>query len=200
MDRLTQSGSHNSLLSLRALTVEYAVLQGGWHSSAAVKAVDGVDLDIQAGKSVGLVGKSGCGKSSVAKAIVGLVKPCSGAILYEGVDLTRASARALKSYRRRIQIIFQDPYSSLNPRRRVGPTLEEPLQIYGLASGLGPSAWLSSSRWWGSIRPCGLDFLMSFPAVRGSASASRELLPWSRHCSSVMSRRPRLMCRCKRKS
>jgi oligopeptide/dipeptide ABC transporter ATP-binding protein len=134
--RLNQSGAHdNALLSLRGLTVEYTARQAGWRSSPAVKAVDGVDLRIQAGESVGLVGESGCGKSSVAKAIVGLVTPRSGAILYDGADLTRASGRVLKSYRRRIQIIFQDPYSSLNPRRRIGPTLEEPLRIHGLASG-----------------------------------------------------------------
>jgi peptide/nickel transport system ATP-binding protein len=100
-----------------------------------VRAVDGVSLYVPAGAAVGLVGESGCGKSTVARAILRLIEPEEGSIVFDGVDVRAASASALRHMRRRMQIVFQDPYASLNPRRTVRQTLVEPLHVHGVASG-----------------------------------------------------------------
>ena len=102
---------------------------------AAVRAVDGVSLDITPGETVGLVGESGCGKSTLGRTLLRLLDPTGGTILFDGKDITRASASALRPIRRRMQMIFQDPYASLNPRMTVGTTISEPLEIFGLAGG-----------------------------------------------------------------
>jgi len=100
-----------------------------------VRAVDDVSFDIAAGEVLGLVGESGSGKSTIGRALLKLVEPSAGSIRFEGVDLVPLSARAMRPYRRRLQIIFQDPYASLNPRRRVGDTLAEALATHGLHPG-----------------------------------------------------------------
>ena len=100
-----------------------------------VKAVDGVSFDIARGETFGLVGESGCGKSTTGLAIVRLYKPTSGEVLYDGVDLAKLSARELKPFRRRLQMIFQDPYASLNPRLTVMDLVAEPIDIAGTLSG-----------------------------------------------------------------
>ena len=99
-----------------------------------VRAVDGVSLSVPAGAAVGLVGESGCGKSTVARSILRLVEPDAGSVVFDGVDVRAASAGNLRRLRRRMQIVFQDPYASLNPRRTVRQTLEEPLRVHGTAS------------------------------------------------------------------
>ncbi|SAK99039.1 oligopeptide/dipeptide ABC transporter ATPase [Caballeronia pedi] len=99
-----------------------------------VRAVDGVSFDIRAGETVGLVGESGCGKSSLSRALTRLVEPSGGSIVFDGEDVTHRTRRALRPYRRRVQMIFQDPYGSLNPRHTVERTLGYALAIHGVSS------------------------------------------------------------------
>jgi len=100
-----------------------------------VRAVDDVSFEIAPGEVLGLVGESGSGKSTIGRALLKLIEPSAGSIRFEGVDLAPLSTRAMRPYRRRLQIIFQDPYASLNPRRRVGDTLAEALATHGLHPG-----------------------------------------------------------------
>jgi len=93
-------------------------------------AVDGVSLSVRSGETLGLVGESGCGKSTLARCLVRLLDPTAGSIRFEGRDITSLSTRALRPNRPRLQMVFQDPYASLNPRRRVGALIGEPLQVH----------------------------------------------------------------------
>jgi oligopeptide/dipeptide ABC transporter ATP-binding protein len=99
-----------------------------------LKAVDGVSLRLEKGQTLGLVGESGCGKSSLGKSIMRLIEPTSGEIFVEGKDILRLGRRELRPFRRKIQYIFQDPYSSLNPRSTVRRILEEPLIVHGIGN------------------------------------------------------------------
>ena len=121
------------VLSVRNLVKHFEVgggLFGGPH--ALVKAVDGVSFDIRRGETLGLVGESGCGKTTTGRCILHLDRPSSGEIVFEGQDLTALSEAELRKVRRRIQVIFQDPYSSLNPRMTVGEMIDEPLAVHGI--------------------------------------------------------------------
>uniref|UniRef100_UPI0032EA4BF3 ABC transporter ATP-binding protein n=1 Tax=unclassified Mycolicibacterium TaxID=2636767 RepID=UPI0032EA4BF3 len=102
---------------------------------AHVKAVDGVSLTIGEGETLGLVGESGCGKSTLSRAIMQLTAPTSGSVRFCGEELVGRSRRSLRPVRRQMQMIFQDPYASLNPRKRVGQIIGEPMELHGLASG-----------------------------------------------------------------
>ena len=97
-----------------------------------VRAIDGVDLDVAPGETVGLVGELGCGKSTFARLIVRIHEPTAGSILFAGTDIAKASAAEIRPLRRRMQMVFQDPYASLNPRMTVGDILSEPLRFHGL--------------------------------------------------------------------
>ncbi len=116
--------SHVPLLSVRDLTV---VFGSGSH---AVSAVAGISFDIFPGETLGLVGESGCGKSTTGKALMKIVAPTSGSIELDGIDVTRQKGRALRNARSRMQMIFQDPISSLNPRRRIKDIVAEPLDCW----------------------------------------------------------------------
>ena len=102
---------------------------------ASVKAVDDVSLTLHEGETLGLVGESGCGKSTLCRTIIQLLEPTSGSVRYRGKELVGVSRNDLRPVRREIQMIFQDPYASLNPRKRVGQIIGDPIQLHGLAAG-----------------------------------------------------------------
>jgi peptide/nickel transport system ATP-binding protein len=112
-----------ALLSIEHLVVEYGA--GAWR----VQAVSDVSFDVRRGETLGLVGESGCGKSTLGRAVLQLSPATAGRVVFDGIDLTRESGEALRRLRRRLQLIFQDPIASLNPRRRVGDIVAEPLII-----------------------------------------------------------------------
>ena len=120
----------SSLTDIRGIK-KYFTVQTGFLSGnrSVIKAVDGVSLSIFKGETLGLVGESGCGKSTLGRLILGLEEPTGGQIFYEGEDIFKFTRKDLKDYRKEVQIIFQDPYASLNPRRTAGSTIGEPLLV-----------------------------------------------------------------------
>ncbi|HZJ42423.1 MAG TPA: oligopeptide/dipeptide ABC transporter ATP-binding protein [Pyrinomonadaceae bacterium] len=133
----------SSLISIRDLKVHFDMggggvfdkLLGAGSTRRVVKAVDGVSLEILKGETLGLVGESGCGKSTLGRAVLRLIEPTSGQIFYRDKDLSKLNSRDLREQRRNLQMIFQDPYASLNPRMTIGQIVGEPLDTFGLARG-----------------------------------------------------------------
>jgi oligopeptide transport system ATP-binding protein len=125
------------LLEVRHLVKRFPIKEGLLidREVAAVHAVDDVNLTLHEGETLGLVGESGCGKSTLCRTIIQLLKPTSGSVKYRGKELVGLSRKELQPIRRDIQMIFQDPYASLNPRKRVGQIIGDPLTLHGLASG-----------------------------------------------------------------
>jgi oligopeptide transport system ATP-binding protein len=123
------------LVEVRDL-VKHFPIRGGilQRTVGVVQAVDGVSFDIQRGETLGLVGESGCGKTTVGRLLLRLIEPTSGTIRFDGADLTSVHGAALKPFRRRMQIIFQDPYASLDPRTPVGDSIGEGLRIHGIGT------------------------------------------------------------------
>ena len=122
------------LVEVRDLKMHFPITEGviARRKIGEVKAVDGVNLTIRRGETLGLVGESGCGKTTMGRCILRLETPTEGQILYDGVDIAGLGRKSLTALRRRIQVIFQDPYSSLNPRQKVGTILAEPMKVHGI--------------------------------------------------------------------
>ena len=163
------------LLKVDGLVKHFAVRRGAFGLvSGHVHAVDGVDFHVAAGETLAIVGESGCGKSTVGRLVLRLIEPTSGQVRFEGEDLLAFSEADLRARRRRMQLIFQDPYASLNPRMTVGTMLGEPLMLHGLARREGErrarvGELLDSGR--PAARPC--------PAI--SARILRWSTPAARH-------------------
>ena len=125
-----------ALLEIRDLKKYFPVPSGALGKAHEyVKAIDGVSLDVDDGETLGLVGESGCGKTSLGRCLVRLSEPTGGTVTFEGQELSSLSGSAMREKRRKMQMIFQDPYASLNPRMRVGEIVAEGLTIHGLATG-----------------------------------------------------------------
>src|SRR3954451_5176659 len=123
------------VLVVDSLKKHFPVRRGFLAAPDLVLAVDGVSFSIADGETLGLVGESGCGKSTVGRAILRLIEPTEGTIRVAGQDITGLSNREMRPFRRELQIIFQDPFSSLNPRMTAGDIVGEPLRTHGLATG-----------------------------------------------------------------
>jgi peptide/nickel transport system ATP-binding protein len=136
LDRPAAAASNRPLLDVRGLVKEFPV-HGGLFSRVVdrVRAVQDVSFSIGAGEVLGLVGESGSGKTTVGRSVLRLVEPTAGAVLFDGVDVTGLDAEAMRQYRRKMQIVFQDPFASLNPRMTVGEIIGQALDIHALAKG-----------------------------------------------------------------
>jgi len=137
-DHSTRDLQDSPVLRVRNLKVHFPIDSGNWFrpQTEFVRAVDGISFDVKAGETLGLVGESGCGKSTTAKAIMNLIRPSTGEIYLNDQRIDNLSAGQMRWHRRDIQMIFQDPYASLNPRMTVGNIVAEPLKIFGLKKGL----------------------------------------------------------------
>ena len=143
------------LLEVKGLQMHFPVTEGIVINRRVgeVKAVDGIDFWVHRGETLGLVGESGCGKTTTGRCILRLERPTAGQILFDGVDIAKAERKDLLALRRRIQVIFQDPYSSLNPRMKVGEIIAEPIMVHGIERNGGRR----SARVRELLSVCGLD-------------------------------------------
>jgi oligopeptide transport system ATP-binding protein len=143
------------LLEVKGLRKHFPITEGIalQRTVGVVKAVDGVDFTIRRGETLGLVGESGCGKTTTGRCIVRLEQPTAGEIRFDGVDVKQLRRPDLKALRRRMQVIFQDPYSSLNPRLKIGSIIAEPMQVHGIE----PDRARRAERVRALLAVCGLD-------------------------------------------
>src|ERR1700732_460443 len=144
-----------ALLEVKGLRKHFPVTEGAiaHRMIGEVKAVDGIDFTLRRGETLGLVGESGCGKTTTGRCILLLERPTAGEIIYAGLDLTKLTHKELLALRRRIQVIFQDPYSSLNPRMKVGSIIAEPMKVHAIE----PNATRRAARVRELLAICGLN-------------------------------------------
>ena len=133
---MTAAGPIQPLLDVRELAVHFAVRSGVLQRpTGVIRAVDGVSFSVAPGETLGLVGESGCGKTTVGRAILRLIPATSGSVTFDGLDLLAAGSARMRALRRQMQIVFQDPAGSLNPRMRIESIIAEPLRVHGLVRG-----------------------------------------------------------------
>ncbi len=133
---MSSGNGGDPLVEIRSLKTYFPIRRGLLQREVGhVHAVDDVTLSVQEGETVGLVGESGCGKSTLGRTIVRLLEPTEGEVIFEGRDISKLKTRALRPLRRQMQMVFQDPYASLNPRKRVGSIIGTPLKIHGVEKG-----------------------------------------------------------------
>ena len=151
----TEPSAAEPLLTVRGLRMHFPVTEGivRRRVTGAVKAVDGIDFVVHRGETMGLVGESGCGKTTTGRCILRLEKPTAGEIVYDGTDIATLDGAALRAFRQRIQVIFQDPYSSLNPRMKIGDIIAEPMYVHGIE----PDAKARNARVRELLSECGLN-------------------------------------------
>ena len=137
--RITRPKDNEILIDVRGLKMYFPVTEGiiMTRTVAEVKAVDGIDFYIKKGETLGLVGESGCGKTTTGRCILQLEKATAGEIIYDGKDLTKLTQKEMSPIREKIQVIFQDPFSSLNPRMKIGDIIGEPIKVHDIISDAG---------------------------------------------------------------
>ena len=192
-----------NLVEVEDLKVHFPIRAGIFQTQVGtVKAVDGISFDVRKGETLGLVGESGCGKSTTGRAMIRLREPTEGAVRFDGIDLAGLKSEELRRMRRRMQIIFQDPYGSLDPRMTVGSIIGEPIDTHKLAKGAARKERVADL-----LRIVGLDPKYVSTATRtssavgsASASASRGRSRSSPSSSSATSPSRRSTCPSRRRS
>ena len=181
-DRRPRRSEAAPLVEVRDLVKHFPVRGGVLQRTVAVvQAVDGVSFDITRGETLGLVGESGCGKTTVGRLLLRLIEPTSGTIRFDGQDITTLKGAELKRYRRRMQIIFQDPYASLDPRTPIGDSIGEGLRIHGIGTPTERRAKVAQDD--GHGRPAAVPRAGATRTSSPAASASASGSP-ARSCSS----------------